>query len=229
MKKLLVLLFSILISFNSYGEWKKIGYSNEGNTFFIEIDTIKEHGGYKYSWDLSDYLVPSKFGDLSVQIYKQIDCGVSRFKNLSFIFFKQNMGKGENRTFNPSESEWQYPGPGTIAKSIINYACTVVEEQVDDQLIALKFAYVNNIAARVKTFWRYQGAEDNWGCDVYVLQSIEGVVEAVDVQNCTLDDSEKARAFKDSIERAVYKSSPLPSAPDDAVFNKEILFRFKVN
>ena len=108
-------------------------------------------------------------------------------------------------------------------------ASIVIEEQLDDELIALKSAYVNNIAARVRSSWKYQGAEDNWGCDVYVLQSIEGVVEAVDVQNCTLDDSEKARAFKNSIERAVYKSSPLPSAPDDAVFNKEILFRFRVN
>jgi colicin import membrane protein len=43
------------------------------------------------------------------------------------------------------------------------------------------------------------------------------------------DDSEKARAFKNSIERAVYKASPLPAAPDDAVFDREILFYFRVN
>ena len=55
------------------------------------------------------------------------------------------------------------------------------------------------------------------------------VVEAVNIQNCNLDDSEKARAFKNSIERAVYKASPLPSSPDDAVFDREILFYFGVN
>ena len=43
----------------------------------------------------------------------------------------------------------------------------------------MKTAYVYNIAARVKSYWKYQGADDDWGCDVYILQSIEGVVEAV--------------------------------------------------
>ena len=100
---------------------------------------------------------------------------------------------------------------------------------IEDQLSSLKSAYVNNIAARVKTFWRYQGAEDDWTCDVYVQQSVEGVVESVNVQNCTLDDSDQARAFKNSIERAIYKSSPLPSAPDDAVFDREIMFTFRSN
>ena len=83
-----------------------------------------------------------------------------------------------------------------------------------------------NIAARVKSYWRYQGHEDDWGCEVYVLQDVDGNVQAVDVQKCNVDDSEKARAFKDSIGRAVYKASPLPSAPDDAVFSREILFNF---
>ena len=42
-------------------------------------------------------------------------------------------------------------------------------------------------------------------------------------------DSSKAKAFRDSIERAVYKASPLPSAPDDAVFSRELLLKFRVN
>ena len=101
--------------------------------------------------------------------------------------------------------------------------------EVEDQLNTLKSAYVNHIAARVSSYWRYVGAEDDWGCDVYILQSTEGVVEAVNVHNCTLDDSDKARSFKNSIERAVYKASPLPIAPDEAVFDKEVLFFFRVN
>ena len=99
---------------------------------------------------------------------------------------------------------------------------------IKDQLNTLKSAYVNNIAAKVRNYWRYhQGTEANWGCDVYVQQDIDGKVEAVNIQNCNLDDSEKARAFKSSIERAVYKASPLPPAPDDAVFSREILFIFR--
>ena len=100
---------------------------------------------------------------------------------------------------------------------------------IEDQLQTLKTAYVNNISARVRTYWRYQGADDDWTCNVYVQQDENGKVEAVRIQNCNLDNSEKARAFKNSIERAVYKASPLPSAPDEAVFDTEILFEFAVN
>ena len=100
---------------------------------------------------------------------------------------------------------------------------------IEDQLNTLKSAYVNNIAARVYSLWNYRGAQEDWGCDVYVLQDRDGNVQAVNVQNCTLDDSSQARAFKSSIERAVYKASPLPAAPDDAVFDREIMLYFRSN
>jgi colicin import membrane protein len=34
---------------------------------------------------------------------------------------------------------------------------------------------------------------------------------------------------KNAIERAVYKASPSPAAPDKSVFDREILFHFKIN
>ena len=103
-----------------------------------------------------------------------------------------------------------------------------LKKELDKLLYLLKSAYINKIAARVRTHWRYQGAEDGWSCKVYVLQDGEGTVQAVNIQKCNLDDSEKARAFQNSIERAVYKSSPLPSAPDAAVFDTEVTLHFRV-
>ena len=93
----------------------------------------------------------------------------------------------------------------------------------------MKSAYVNNIAARVRYYWRYQGAEDDWSCSVYVLQDRNGQVLALEIRDCDIGSSAKADNFKDSIERAVYKASPLPSAPDEAVFDEEIMFRFRAN
>ena len=100
---------------------------------------------------------------------------------------------------------------------------------IEDQLNTLKSAYVSNLAARIKTFWRYQGAEDDWIAEFYVVQDRDGKVVAVDVRNSNVGDSSKASAFMNSIERAVYKASPLPSAPDEAVFDKELYFIFAVN
>ena len=100
---------------------------------------------------------------------------------------------------------------------------------IEDQLNTLKSVYLMNVAAKVKSFWRYQGAEDDWTAEVYVVQDRDGTVVAVDVRNANVDNSNKAKVFKDSIRRAVYKASPLPSAPDEAVFDKELIFLFGVN
>ena len=126
-----------------------------------------------------------------------------------------------------AEAEIQYRQ--LLAREVQDEQDTARSIIIADQLTTLKSAYVNNIAARVRTYWRYQGAADDWSCLVYVQQDENGKVEAVNIKNCNLDDSEKARAFKNSIERAVYKASPLPPAPDDAVFDRQILFEFVVN
>ncbi|MCS5592093.1 MAG: cell envelope integrity protein TolA [Gammaproteobacteria bacterium] len=100
---------------------------------------------------------------------------------------------------------------------------------IEDQFSKLKSSYIGLIAARVKDQWRYMGAEDDWGCDVYIIQDEDGYVEAVNVQDCTIDESAQAASFRNSIERAVYKASPLPLAPDQSVFDTEIMFHFRVN
>ena len=60
MKKLLLLLISLLISFNSYGGWAYFGDNADGDTFYIDIETIKEHGGYVYWWRMIDLVKPTK-------------------------------------------------------------------------------------------------------------------------------------------------------------------------
>jgi len=51
----------------------------------------------------------------------------------------------------------------------------------------------------------------------------------VNLQSCNINNNAKAKSFKNAIERAVYKASPLPPAPDKSVFDREVLFYFRVN
>jgi len=102
-------------------------------------------------------------------------------------------------------------------------------EKEKELLNTLQNAYLNNIAARIKTFWRYQSAEDDWSAEVYIVQDRDGNVIAVDVRNANVSNSKLAKSFMDSIERAVNKASPLPGAPNEAVFDKELYFIFSVN
>jgi len=125
MKKLLILLFSILISFNSYGEWEKIYSNDNGASFFIDLDSIKENNEYVYFWQLHDQTNPSDTNMMSSKIYKQGDCGVNRVKILSFTYYNQPMGGGSGKS-GITPDKWDYPSPGTLGKYILNYVCEYV-------------------------------------------------------------------------------------------------------
>ncbi|MDB4847916.1 TonB C-terminal domain-containing protein, partial [Candidatus Pseudothioglobus singularis] len=81
-----------------------------------------------------------------------------------------------------------------------------------------KRLWVAVIATKVKSYWNYSGANDDWSCNVIVHQNENGKVLTVNIQDCktgsnALMADDKVRAFMNSIERAVYKASPLPIAP----------------
>ena len=264
MKKLPLLLFSAILSFNAYGEYTAIYEDGDGNAHYIDFDTIKERDGYVYWWG------KSFDADLSYQYFFQGDCDFTRVKVLQVVFSDElSLGGGEAWMYLPPESS----GANSLEISCHVTALTPKEKQrfieeltkyleesqsssnsiesqekrsltqeiqeeedqerelvIDDQYSGLKSSYIHLIAARVKDEWRYMGAKKGWGCDVLILQDRDGYVEAVNVQDCnTGSSSDQARSFKNSIERAVYKASPLPTAPDQSVFDTEIMFHFRLN
>lgn len=93
----------------------------------------------------------------------------------------------------------------------------------------LKLNYINQIASRVRKQWRYEGGKDDWGCEVYIAQDKDGKVQSVNLKSCNIDNNSKVKSFKNAIKRAVMKASPLPSAPDKSVFDREVIFHFRVN
>ena len=129
MKKLLLiftLLFSTLMfSSPSYGEWTKVVKNVDGDTFYVDIERIRKHGGDIYWWGLTDYLKPKYSGHLSAKIYNQGDCKLFRFKPLSSSFHKEPMGKGVavKSTHTPYK-DWVYPPPNSVSELILNKVCS---------------------------------------------------------------------------------------------------------
>ena len=126
MKKLLLLLFSILISFNSWGEWTLYDVDiNDGTAFYIEKNTIKKDSGYVYYWELIDFWEPISFTEdmMSVKIQRQVNCNNMRHRNLSISFYKKQMAMGQARDYTPS-MDWFSSPPDSIANRIINFACS---------------------------------------------------------------------------------------------------------
>jgi len=99
-------------------------------------------------------------------------------------------------------------------------------QKIKNQEIILKNAWVNNIAAEVKSVWNFPGAEDDWFVELLVTQDREGKVLNVKTGDTNVGNSVIGKRFIDSVERAVYKATPLPISPDVSVWQKDILFTF---
>ena len=110
------LVFSLsMFSSTSFADWTEVGKSVvSGDTFYVDFERIRKHGGYVYWWRLSDDLKPTEQGHLSVKVYNQGDCKLFRFKYLSYSFHKEPMGGGTGEIDNEPDKEWMYPPPDSI-------------------------------------------------------------------------------------------------------------------
>ena len=114
MKKLLYIIIFFLISFPCYSRWEKV---HEDNIFseYSEVDTVKKIDNIIYVWSLIDYKKTQKNGNLSTKYYSMYDCNNMRYKVLSVIEYKTNMGRGrnfrytKNITNESSDVNWVYP------------------------------------------------------------------------------------------------------------------------
>lgn len=252
MKKLLLLLISLLLSYSSYGEEDTVGdwfkaFTDDDISWYINLQKIQERDGLVYFW----YMASAKEG--SQTALTENDCMLSRSRYLESIEYDEPLMEGE-AIYLPNEDEWVYFPPDSIGDILQMIACELAtysledrEERmtefrvfVEDEIQAevqkasdnnneAEADWVRSIAEKVKSNWRYQGANDDWTAEVYILQDRNGNVLAVDVRNTNVGDSSRAKTFTASVERAVKKSTPLPYTSNDDIFNKEILFIFGVN
>ena len=129
MKKLLListLLFSTLMfSTPSYAEWTEVSKTIiGGNTFYVDLERIKKHGGYVYYWQLLDRLKPTEQGVFSAIVYLQGDCKVFRFKVLSVSRHKEPMGGGTPSQTEITDKNWRHHPPHSSMEKILKRVCS---------------------------------------------------------------------------------------------------------
>jgi len=134
MKKLLILLFSLLISFNSYGIaklahgiiWHLVGDNSNGDEFYLDMESIKKKDGLIYYWILLNYEKPMD-GYLSVKLLKEGDCSLKRDKTLQTIYHKEPMGGGELKNEMARNPQWIYYPPLSSGLFLMEDACNADE------------------------------------------------------------------------------------------------------
>tara|TARA_B100000767_G_C19650651_1_gene486561 strand:+ start:92 stop:772 length:681 start_codon:yes stop_codon:yes gene_type:complete len=226
MKKLLVLLFLLMITLNSnanqFSYSSIIGIDQDGNYY---TNSILEKGFNPESHTLQQVINQTIARNY---VYPDRKVLIAAHQNVTFerVFeLIKLLKKNDIVGINIIDYSKYLSNDLIIYLGEINFAKGISDAKKD----ILKDTWINNISRMVKSVWGYQGVTDGRSCDVFVVQSKNGEVKAVDIQNCNVSDIDKAIGFKNSIERAVFKSSPLPLAPDDSVFDSEIHFIFTAN
>jgi len=125
MKKLLLILFSILISFNSIAEWVYIDKEKNSDTeVYVLNDSIEIEDGYVYWTYLNNYSKPrSEYNIMGLAIFRGGDCENNRYVNIESQMFQGSMGSEPFGERLKQEQEWTTPSSGQIDEKIFNYVC----------------------------------------------------------------------------------------------------------
>ena len=122
---LILLIISKLFLVEAKAEWTKVTESNNGQTFYVDLQTIHEKEGQIFFWELIDYKFQDEYGDLSAKIFIQGDCSKLRFKWLKLSYHKDSMGRDMVVDQKPSKlvSQWQYPKTHTTSMKVLDFVC----------------------------------------------------------------------------------------------------------
>jgi len=111
-------------SFNPEPKWFEVGRHVNGDTYFIDLISLKKNGDDIYSWELTNYSVPSKVGSRSALLYFESKCNTPKKRRiLSATFYKGLMGAGEINSL-VQEQGWEYPVPGSINDMVMAFICS---------------------------------------------------------------------------------------------------------
>jgi len=123
MKKILLLLMGWMFFLSpslAHAEWKLIDTTEEAAFF---VDDFFEPGRTVAIWQLVEYKVPNKFGNLSAKILWEVDCVHSQMRSKMFSSHPFRMGIGEALSMDKSTGEWETPAEDTPQEAIFILAC----------------------------------------------------------------------------------------------------------
>jgi hypothetical protein len=114
----------VLLTFpsTSFAEWTKVGEDARGDSFYVDFNAIRKHGGHVYFWYLQDWLEPTA-GHFSGKYYVKGDCNLFRRKMLDINYYKQSMGRGTGLAVSSSNKTWEYPQPNSMGLSVLKSVC----------------------------------------------------------------------------------------------------------
>ena len=106
----------------SNAEWKFTSINQNGVKMYVDFERIRKKGNNVYFWILFDFK-SSYEGYLSEVNYMQGDCEEFKYKILTGIFYREQMGKGMSKTNTLENPQWGYPIPNSSAEETLQKVC----------------------------------------------------------------------------------------------------------
>ena len=119
-KVIIIILFSYSISGFAV-KWEKITEVYDGNSIYVDIDSIEKKESRVYYSNLIDFLEPKQKSYSVVSKFK-VDCGEEQMSWLSTTYFSQPMGKGEIVS-KSTVKQIRLPQTDTIARAELLFVC----------------------------------------------------------------------------------------------------------
>ena len=123
MNKITLLIISIFIMLNSFAKWSPIIESKYNSKHYVDASSVKTDGDIIHYWALEDSANTDMFGAMSKAWYIKADCKIKRYKILSTVLYKSQLGKNRFNKFYGSYPSWDYPTPGSVAYLEITHMC----------------------------------------------------------------------------------------------------------
>ena len=106
-----------------WAAWEEIA-RRDGETLFIEPDTIRKDGSLRRIWTMCSYAIPNAEGALSTKSLMEYDCTNGRYRILTISSHAECMGEGVTlHAEAASDPWWRESPPGTVAARILRQVC----------------------------------------------------------------------------------------------------------
>lgn len=131
MRKLILMMVLTGLSSSAMAEWTRAGH-NDDSIAYVDLSTIRKHGDLVKMWYLDDFKKPQidDKGDkyLSSKGQGEYDCKEEQLRTLAYLWFSDNMEKGELVHSGPSKfQQWNPVPPGSIAEIKWQIACGILK------------------------------------------------------------------------------------------------------
>ena len=126
MKKIFFSIFLILFFSSSVNaEWTKVVSSTQGDTLYIDKQTLKIVKNTRFILIMLDYNEESSYGDRSSRSYREINCNNMMHRDLVKDYFILPFAKGDTSEGSGSRTdpEWKYSSPESIGGILNNKVC----------------------------------------------------------------------------------------------------------